>query len=171
MIFGTKAVLDFQKKAERVQFIQFQSKLTNDIKQIFSNYGSVRKVSYSLPGRYGQICFINPDADINSDTYEAHYAELCIKDPFACDVWDDAWEQDLQPEDRGWSSVSETVFLYPYPNDDKIPKIKTYKVTIVDSDEVTPLGYYCPPIINGEFSLILEGKGSHTEISPAADIE
>ena len=59
MIFGVKSVLDFKCKAESVQFFQFKNQIEADVKKIYSEFGSLRKVDYTLPEGMNQICFVD----------------------------------------------------------------------------------------------------------------
>jgi hypothetical protein len=146
MIFGYQSISQFIQSGEDVAFVQFKTGLENDIKKIYTEFGSVRISEYNLPIEYEQICFI--DLDAKSDP------ELCKEDPAACSIWEGA-----DPED-GYNSVDENVFLRPVAPH----KIKVYDLEI-DNDEKD---YLCLPIANGGFSLYLEGRGDHTLLAKPA---
>ncbi len=151
MIFGYKAVVQFIDKGEQVEFVQFKSELENSIKKIYTEYGSRSIEDFHLPAKYEQICFVNLDAQATPEQIE----ELCVFDQGACLDLKEAQEV-IASGKSGYESASKNVYLKPaaqYP-------IKVYKISIGDN-----LPYLCPKIVKGRFSLVLEGKGDHTEIS------
>jgi len=140
MIFGYQSITQFISSGEDVAFVQFKTSLENDVKKIYTEFGSVRVNQYSLPTEFSQICFINMDANYDE--------ELCRKDPVACSVWKDS---------EGYDSVEENVFLRPVAP----VKMKVYELEIDNGDKE----FICFPIVNGHFELYLEGKGDHTLIA------
>ena len=147
MIFGYQSVSQFIASGEDVAFVQFKTSLENDIKKIYTEFGSVRISDYNLPAEYEQICFVNMEAKYNPSTD----SELCKKDPVACSVWEDS---------TGYNSTEENVFLRPVAP----VKLKVYEITIDNEGK----NYLCLPIANGGFSLYMEGKGDHTELAKPA---
>ena len=138
MIFGYKAVTDFIQKGEQVQFYQFKTDLENSIKRIYTEYGSIRVEQFQTPGHYEQICLVDLDALFNP--------ELCQYDPVACAVWE---------QSSGYDTVDENVFLKPTAP----VKIKVSKISLKQD-------FFCLEIVDGIFTLTLEGRGDHTFISP-----
>ena len=136
MIFGYKAVTDFLQKGEQVQFYQFKTDLENSVQRIYTEYGSVRVEQFQIPRRYEQICLVDLDAPFNS--------ALCQYDQVACAVW----KQSL-----GYSTIDENVFLKPTAP----VKIKTAKISLKQD-------FFCVPIIDGTFSLTMEGRGTAAEL-------
>jgi hypothetical protein len=141
MIFGYQSISQFIESGEEVAFVQFKTGLENDVKKIYTEFGSTRISEYNLPSEYEQICFINMDEEYNSATD----SELCDKDPIACSIWQDS---------EGYNSTEENVFLRPAA---PVP-IKIYEIEI-DSGEKN---FLCLPITNGGFTLYMEGRGDHT---------
>ena len=137
MIFGYQSISQFIESGEDVAFVQFKTGLENDIKKIYTEFGSVRISEFNLPSEYEQICFVNMDAE--SDL------ELCNKDQVACSVWEDS---------EGYSTVEENVFLRPVAP----VKLKVYEIEIDNEGK----NYLCLPITNGAFDLYMEGRGDHT---------
>jgi len=154
MIFGYKMITDFQKKGEGVEFFQFKNDLETDVKKIYTEYGAIRNLNLRTPTKYSQICFVNLDLD--PKTVPVELQSLCEKDPYACDVWQEAWNN---PQNQGYFAVDENVFLTPAAEGQ--PPIKVYKISLAGENQ----GYLCLPIRQGSFSFTLEGKGDHTEIS------
>ena len=153
MIFGYKAISGFLTSGEQVEFVQFKTGLEKAVKQIYTEYGSVRIEKFDLPVKYEQICLV--DMDYPKPKISVEMDSLCAEDQIACDVWQQAMEE------GGYDAVEANVFLTPPAT---VP-IKVYQINIVN-DNGEEQGYYCTKLNNGKFSLMLEGKGDRTEISP-----
>ncbi len=141
MIFGYKAIIGFLQSGEEVAFVQFKTNLESSIKRIYTEYGSVRVEQFTLPAKYSQICFVDLDAPYDS--------ELCKYDLGACNLWEMS---------SSYASVDENVFLKPVA-----PEIKVHKISIASPDGKD---FLCLPVTDGQFTVILEGKGDRTEVSP-----
>lgn len=142
MIFGYKAISGFLSSGEDVAFVQFKTGLESSVKKLYTEFGSVRVEKFTAPSKYKQICFVDLDADYDPG--------LCKFDQVACTVWE---------ESAGYDSVDENVFLKP-----SAPvKIKVYKISI---DPAVGRNFLCANIENGFFTVVLEGKGDRTELSP-----
>ena len=152
MIFGYRAVSDFLHKGEQVEFVQFKTSLESSIKKIYTEYGSVRIKEFHVPGKFDQICFVDLDKRPTEEDLQA----LCQHDQLACDVWREAW---VREDKQGYIAADENVFMQPAPQGGV--QIKVYKISIGGSNT----GFLCENIINGIFSLKLEGKGDRTEVS------
>lgn len=165
MIFGYKAISSFISSGEQVEFVQFKNDLESSIKKIYTEYGAVRKVTFTLPGRYSSICFV----DMDYNNIEQERQQLCAANGIACDVWEEAANAP-QHGKKGYDVVDENVFLTPIA---PVP-IKVHTISLAREDNegnVKPLGFLCLPIVNGMFSLTVEGKGDHTEISSQNSLE
>ncbi len=150
MIFGYRAISGFLQSGEEVAFVQFKTGLESSIKKLYTEYGSVRVETFTLPAQYRQICFVDMDAD--KDTKELE--KLCVLDQVACSVWESS---------TGYDSIDENVFLKP-----SAPvKMKVHTISI---NPEQGKGFLCVPIKQGSFSVVLEGKGDRTELS-CADAE
>ncbi len=132
-VFGYGIITDFLEKGEQVEFIQFKTELESAVKKIYTEYGAIRTVTFHLPLKYERICFVDLDTQYDSS---------CTFDPYGCDVWKDA---------QGYEQADENVFLTPPAP----AKIKVYKVDIDD-------GSFCLPVVDGSFTLRLEGRGDRT---------
>lgn len=140
MIFGYQTIAEFLDKGEKVEFTRFKTDLETNVKKIYTEYGSVRIKSFSLPGKHTQICFIDLSQKSPSD---------CSFNAVACDVWKTATEQG-----GGLSKADRNVFLKPAAE----ISIKVYEISMKNN-------YLCVPINKGRFELKLEGKGDRTELS------
>lgn len=145
MIFGFKAITGFLGDAQKVEFVQFKVDLETSIKEVYADYGAVRREQFNPPTVFSRICFI--DLDYNPTRSEVD--ELCVLDPIACTVWQNS---------EGYSSAEENVFLVPSAD----VRIKVNRISM-------ERGYLCENIQGGVFSLILEGKGDRTYISKITD--
>lgn len=151
MIFGYKSISQFVSKGEDVAFVQFKTNLEKSVKQIRTEFASVRKITFNPPPKYQKICIVDLDSEYNP--------KLCKEDPIACDVWRDAYEESKESDKNGYELADENVFLTPVaPVKIKLSKLSFYQ-------KVPTKGYLCHKILNGQFELILEGKGDRTEIS------
>ena len=61
LVFGYRVVVGLRQQAEQTSFLNFQKSLEADIKSIYFDYGSVKKVSYSVGG-YKEACFADLDS-------------------------------------------------------------------------------------------------------------
>lgn len=157
MIFGYKAISGFIKSGEQVEFVQFKNNLEGSVQKIYTEYGSVRLEKFRIPGKYTQICFVN--LDYPKEEIKKELNDLCEKDQVACTVWEDALNVKTV---SGYDSVDENVFLRPSAD----VKLKIGRISLLN-EKGNAQGYLCPPINNGFFSVMLEGKGDHTELSPS----
>lgn len=153
MFFGYDVILKFIHRGEQVEFVQFKTDLESSVRRIYTEYGSVRIKQYSTPAKHKQICFVNMDHQPS----EAELQTLCNKDLVACDVWQEAWNR---ADKNGYEAVDENVFIKPPPETGA--QIKVYKISISGESQA---GFLCEKIVNGRFSLRLEGKGDRTELS------
>lgn len=157
LIFGYRSLSQFMESGEKVEFTQFKTDLESSIKKIYTEYGSARKEDFYPPPKYEQICFVDMDASYDPG--------MCDFDPLACDVWQEA--QEVRFDERGerisgYESVEANVFLQPLA---PVP-IKVYKISIAPEEGKD---YLCLEIKRGSFSLYLEGKGDHTQLSRVSD--
>ena len=155
-IFGYQAISDFISSGEEVAFIQFKNDLEGSVKKIYTEYGAVRVETYRLPIGYERICFVNFDFLGGMDG-------LREISPYAYDLYDTALEdRDRVDDDKTlYELTQQNVFLMP-PSQHKI---KTIPITIMDYSSGNQIGYLCEEINKGRFSIVLQGKGSHTEIA------
>jgi len=159
MIFGYKAISGFLESGEEVEFVQFKNNLEGDIKTIYTEYNSVRIKEFDLPAKFQQVCFV--DMDYSWEDHPDELQQLCATDLAACELVEEARLGLSEGRcETGYGCVDQNVFLKPQA---AVP-IKVYLISILGDDE-EPGGFICPPINAGSFSLVLEGKGDHTELS------
>jgi len=144
MIFGYRTIAQFMHSGEEVQFVQFKTDLESAVKKIYSEYGSARIEKFYAPANYKQICFLDLDAPYDEG--------LCAFDSIACDAWQST---------ENYEKAQANVFLQPLGT----KEIKVYKIKIAPEENAN---FICLNLQNGMFSLYLEGKGDHTQISRVA---
>jgi len=59
LLFGYKAIKGMREKEEQIILIQFKTELSNDIKSLSSDYGTIRVKEYELPSEFDEICFVD----------------------------------------------------------------------------------------------------------------
>lgn len=157
MIFGYKSINGLIIGKDQVLFVQFQTDLKSKIKTISTEYGSKRIEQFSVPSKFTQVCFIN--LDYPKDEIKKELNDLCKKDQVACTVWEDVLNTNIV---SGYDSVDENVFLIPSAE----VKLKVGRLSMRNENDVQ-VGYICSNVVKGEFSIVLDGKGDHTELSKA----
>ena len=148
MIFGYQAITGFIGTSEDVLFTKFKTSIEADVQKIHTDFGSIRKKTYTLPSQYEEICFVNMDQPFPS--------EGCSLGLSACDTWKTATQE------GGYAKVDQNVFLKPSAS-----AIKVAPITLTDVQD-NPQNSLCVKTINGGFTIILEGKGDHAVISPTS---
>jgi len=58
LAYGYKSIKDFRDRAEKVCELKFKNDLSNSIKTISSDYGSVKRKDLQLCASYQQVCFV-----------------------------------------------------------------------------------------------------------------
>ncbi|MCP3682820.1 MAG: hypothetical protein GY861_09040 [bacterium] len=66
MVFGAKAIAKIVDTGEDVQMSTFKKTLKNDIEKLSGNYGSIRHLTYSVPGSVTEVCFYDHTAEAGS---------------------------------------------------------------------------------------------------------
>ncbi len=144
MIFGYQAITGFIDTSEDVLFTKFKTSIEADVQKIHTDFGSIRKKTYTLPSTFEEVCFVDMDKP---------YSQDCNIGLLACDTWKTS---------EGYNSVDQNVFLKPSAS-----AIKVAPITLTDVKN-NPLNSLCVKTINGGITIILEGKGDHAVISPTS---
>jgi hypothetical protein len=162
MIFGYKAISGFISSGDDVAFVQFKTGLETSVKKIYTEFGAVRVEQFRAPIKYTQICFVDMD-------YTGDMGGLKDKSPAAFDVWETAQEDYLRRDQlnreglhSAYQAADQNVFLKPAAT----APIKVHLIKI-ENEREEPRGYLCEEIRQGSFTIVLEGKGSYTLLSPA----
>lgn len=140
LLFGYKAIVKVVSHDEMATTAQFINTLRNRI-DTGSSYGRISTEDFTPGERFKAICFVveeDPD-DLNE--------ELLRKYPWAADV--------AESEDN--------VFLYDGET------INPFKIDPFEIDKTDKYAYgpdaLCIPIMNGDFSIRIEGLGDRTRIT------
>ena len=146
LLFGYKMVGWFIDKGDDVQFYQFKTDLETAFQRIYTEYGSVRILTFHLPTKYKEICFI----DLNKNPLDSQdpASDYCQTHPLGCDLWSDTYLNGK------YLSGEENVLLNP------IAPVKI-KVSSIAADK----GNLCIDITGGTFDVFVEGKGDHAFVS------
>ncbi len=165
MIFGYRAINSFLQSGEGVEFVQFKNDLENSVKRIYTEYGARRVEQFRTPEKYKRICFVDLDAPYFEGKCERNQLSQS-----ACLAWEKAQQgytvslgndNDGNPvtqEIKGYEASDENIFLEPLlPG---TPKIKVHRIKIKDGEESL-----CVNIVNGVFSIKMEGLGDGTELA------
>lgn len=161
-IFGFKAITGFVESGEEVAFVQFKTELESSIRKIYTEYDSVRKVTFKPPVQYSQICFVDfgydPDPS-NPQSVQNEIDKLCLKDALACDAWELAVSEAPNDPEKRNEAVDQNVFMKP----SSPVTIKVRDISIYDKNGANKVsGFLCKPIRSGRFPLIMIGKGDRT---------
>jgi len=62
IIYGYNAIKDFRQKADEVSFIKFKTEITSTVDSISTDYGTVKKETFSLPPEYKKVCFVDKNS-------------------------------------------------------------------------------------------------------------
>jgi len=90
LTYGYQAIAQFGERSEQVAFIEFQTQIEGAVKSIRQDYGSVKKLELTLPGKYIEICLVELERDPNPD-FEAIHPRMF----------------------ESWASGTQNVFLTP----------------------------------------------------------
>jgi len=141
MLYGYKAISGFGEKSEQISLVRFKTDLEAEIRQISSDYGSVKMVELGLPTKYTKVCFV----DFEKSAAEVETSNVCSVgntdyNPLGCDAWKDQ---------------TQNIFLVPWSDF----VIKADKIKVVEDD-----GALCVPNLGGKFVLRLTGLGDKVQI-------
>jgi hypothetical protein len=146
MLYGYRAIKGFGERTEQISLVRFKTDLEAELRQMASDYGSVKKAELSLSTKYSKVCFV----DFTKPAGVVEDSKICTPgnpdyNPLGCDAWKDK---------------TQNIFLVPWTDF----VIKTEKIKISEQD-----GAICIPNINGKIILRLEGLGDSTLIKKWED--
>jgi hypothetical protein len=159
MIFGYRAIEKLLVVGEETQMVDFENGLKNAVERIYTESKSLRVEKFYVPGDYQEICFI--DLDYPAEKIDLEKGSLCQRSPSACQAWEEASLAQKSGK-SGYASGEENVFLEP--SQAGMHPLKVYRITLIDTAGKES-GFLCSPLKKGAFSLMLEGKGDHAELS------
>jgi len=146
MIYGYRTIKGFGERTEQISLVRFKTDLEAEIRQIASDFGSVKKVELGLPAKYTKVCFVDFEKG-------AEGSEICTGgnpnfNPLGCDAWKDQ---------------THNTFLVPWTDF----VIKTGSIRVDPDGD----GALCVPAVNNRITLRLEGLGDKTLISEWEELQ
>ncbi len=66
LLFGYKYIDSFMEQQEQIELIQFRDTLVDGVNSIRTRYGSVDKLTLSIPSEYNELCFVASEQPPNS---------------------------------------------------------------------------------------------------------
>lgn len=72
LLYGYRAIAHFGDKAEQVSYIKFKTDLESVVRVIGPDYGSVKRVEFSLGDNYKEVCFVDSDVSSKAEIPTAH---------------------------------------------------------------------------------------------------
>jgi len=154
IVYGYKAISSFTSRTEDIALVNLKTTLQSEVRTIASDYGSVKKVDISLPGKYDMLCLIDlqyPDnLKQNKCLCRADCAGVYANDynPTVCDAW----------ETPGYEY---NAFLV---SGNSFESIELTDINIIEPATNQNLGYICIAPSGNRISLRLEGAGDSTNV-------
>ena len=138
LVYGYNAIQNFRDRAEKVSCLKFKNDLSNAVKIISSDFGSVKRKDIDLCAGYTQVCFVETFDEFNRQNPQGNIIPI---DPIV--------------KDNILSNTGRNVFLIQ-----DLAKDSFYIGNISIEPDVL-----CVKVLNNKISLRLEGKGDHASIS------
>jgi len=168
IVYGYKAISDFSEKGDEVAFLSFKQQLENTVKSMVSDYGTVKKTSLLVSGKYEKFCVVDfstysPGVSKYIESSKGNIPLIsCAQneesfEPLVCETWKQGFEEynkNHVPLDRITLS---NVFLLPSGDSFNLQNVKL---------PVNSGGIVCVPIKSGKINLNLYSVGDGVEISP-----
>lgn len=148
--YGYSAIKGFSKRGEEVEYITLKTNIENSVKAITSDFGSIKRPDFTVPGKYEMVCFVDKtraaDADA-TDICTLRTGNEDIYQPIAC---------------SGWKTGRDNVFMIP----DGSESFDVGTISIVNSGEsYAGQPFICFEVVNNRIKLQLTGKGDKVEVS------
>lgn len=93
LVYGYRAISQFSNRSEQIALIDFQNSMSNAVKAISLDFGSVKKLELTTPTRYQQLCVL------------CSTSETCAPSPEFSQAHPLVFES--------WQGGSQNVFLVP----------------------------------------------------------
>jgi hypothetical protein len=138
LAYGYKAIRDFSKRGEEVAYITLRSNFQNAFKSIVSDYGTIKRPDFDVPGKFKRVCLTMPNKDPGSPLCQTGNVE---HEPIVC---------------AGWETGRDNVYLVP----DGSQSFSVGDITIEGGRT-----YLCFDVINGKIKMQLKSLGDKVEVS------
>jgi hypothetical protein len=140
LLYGYNAIKNLGDKAEQTSFIQFKTEITQTVKTLSTDYGTVRRKDFALSGRYIRVCFVDSERIGNGITL-ANYPLI---------------------EDSVTSGVDVNLFLVSGKGIED--SFNAGKLDINRDDLITDNHFTCVPVINGKLKVKFTGLGNRVRV-------
>ena len=140
LLYGYNAIKNLGDKAEQTSFIQFKTEITQTVKTLSTDYGTVRRKDFALSGRYIRVCFVDSERIGNGITL-ANYPLI---------------------EDSVTSGVDVNLFLVSGKGIED--SFNAGKLDINRDDLITDNHFTCVPVINGKLKVKSTGLGNRVRV-------
>ncbi len=149
IVFGYRSIKDFTAKGEQVEYITLKNSMENSFKSIVSDYGSIKRPDFDVPGKYTMVCFVDhtikDEAAIN--TYSLCRQEGSVYEPVIC---------------SSWKIGDDNVFMIPDGSESWNVGPITFKN---DNKEYSGQPFMCFDVVNNKIKMQLKSLGDKVEIS------
>jgi hypothetical protein len=146
LLYGYSAIKNFRERGDEVEFISLKTNIESSVKSIASDYGSVRRPDFAVPGKYTEVCFVDRNKAAAADI-----SGLC-----------DSTKDDYEPiACEGWKTKRYNVFLIPDGSEGfDVGEISIYNAATGEGNAP----YICVPVVNGKLRVTLTGKGDRVQV-------
>jgi len=134
LLLGYRYISGTQKNIEKADLILFKNKLTNDIETISQDFGSSKKVSYSVSAEELCLLDLGKSSEISSNPKMDSYPII---------------------KDSVQSNVKKNAFVLGN---------KIFESYFVGNIEINDPFFKCFKPLSGKISFVIEGKGNRTLI-------
>ncbi len=150
VVYGYSAIKDFRKKGEEVEHITLKTNMQNAFKSIISDYGSIKRPDFDIPGKYTMVCFVdtaNKAAADSSDLCRQDGGDDPLFEPVVC---------------SGWKIGKDNVYLVPDGSESwDVGKI----IFSSDNNPFAGQHFMCFDVVNNKIKIQLKSLGDKVEIS------
>lgn len=142
LLFGYTYIQKLGKQGSEIDIQRFETALENEVKELSTDYGTVRKLALDVPSGFTEVCFVSSINVINGNVNGITERNMPI-------IFDSVLSKQLK-----------NVFLYPDG------KTSFYAGEIVvDSGSIPDSGFACYSKSGSQIILRLEGIGKKVKIS------
>jgi len=140
LLYGYNAIKNLRDKAEQTSYIQFKTEITQTVKKLSTDYGTVRRKEFALSGGYIRVCFVDSER-IGKGIILADYPLI---------------------EDSVTSGVEANLFLVSGKGIED--SFNAGKLDINRTATNINNHFLCVPVINGKLKVKLSGLGNRVRV-------
>ncbi|HII71472.1 TPA: hypothetical protein HA265_01830 [Candidatus Woesearchaeota archaeon] len=156
--YGYSAIKSFSQKGEEVEYINLRTSIENSVKAIASDYGSIKRPDFDIPGKYEMVCFV--EKGLSAATIDS--AAICDRNAAATLMPGEA-DKFFQPiVCSAWKTGRDDVFLIP----DGSESFNLDTTIVISETEPSASHHFlCLDVVNNKIKLQLKALGDRVEIS------